>query len=555
MPAASLFLSYPGAGSNTHPPPPCQKFLTIIGLKNKSATLRWIPILIVVFTAVLRLAFLAIKPPHFDEGVNGWFIDQMVRTGHYHYDPSNYHGPLHFYILFVFERLLGRNLWALRLPAVIASTLTVWLVTRFDRFLDRRTCWLAALAMAVSPGAEFYGRYAIHESEMVLFLILTVWGLAGLRQSGAVKYLWAAGVGVTGMILTKETYIIHLATLALAVPAVFILEKFSPSNASPPAKQLWSRRNGLTVAAAGIGLIVFFYSGTFFDFPTLKGLYLTFAEWFKTGQEGNGHEKPFFYWTIPIHLKFAKWSCETDGLMTIYEWPALLGLAASPFCVLPKSDRLIRFLAIYACGALVAYSIIPYKTPWCIITILWPFFFLFGDLFKNFAEKIGSLAALSLAAILLASSLAVSVRLNFFHYTDEKEPYVYVQTFKDINKLTEPLFKLVARDPSNRHLTGSILLDSYHPLPWVLGDFTDIGYYDEKDAPENMDADFLLVEPSRVEEVESALKEDYFTGELRLRGSMEPAKLYLNCKKFGVLFPNRKAGFTQGNPARTNSAR
>ena len=42
------------------------------------------------------------KPPHFDEGINGWFVDQMMRTGYYKYDPSNYHGPLHFYVLFLF---------------------------------------------------------------------------------------------------------------------------------------------------------------------------------------------------------------------------------------------------------------------------------------------------------------------------------------------------------------------------------------------------------------------------------------------------------------------
>ncbi len=41
------------------------------------------------------------KPPHFDEGINGWFVDQMRKNGFYRYDPTNYHGPLHFYILFL----------------------------------------------------------------------------------------------------------------------------------------------------------------------------------------------------------------------------------------------------------------------------------------------------------------------------------------------------------------------------------------------------------------------------------------------------------------------
>ena len=51
--------------------------------------------------AGLRLYWLAGRPPHFDEGVNGWFTDQMQKIGYYKYDPTNYHGPLHFYVLFV----------------------------------------------------------------------------------------------------------------------------------------------------------------------------------------------------------------------------------------------------------------------------------------------------------------------------------------------------------------------------------------------------------------------------------------------------------------------
>src|SRR4051812_13497668 len=62
---------------------------------------RWLPWLVLAFALILRLAWLGIKPPHFDEGVNGWFIDQMKNQGFYHYDPGNYHGPFHFYVLFL----------------------------------------------------------------------------------------------------------------------------------------------------------------------------------------------------------------------------------------------------------------------------------------------------------------------------------------------------------------------------------------------------------------------------------------------------------------------
>ena len=88
------------------------------------------------------------------------------------------------------------------------------------------------------------------------------------------------------------------------------------------------------VVAAGIALIVFFYSGTFFNWPGVKGVYLTFATWFQTGKNGNGHEKPFNYW-----LK----------LMLRYETPVLIGLIYCIFCQTIKNLNL-RYLAIYGVG-------------------------------------------------------------------------------------------------------------------------------------------------------------------------------------------------------------
>src|ERR1700724_226046 len=132
-----------------------------------------ISVLIILLAALVRLVFLDIKPPHFDEGINGWWCDQMAKQGYYAYDPDNYHGPFHFYVLRVFLLAFGRNLWALRMPTVLVGTLTVGLLFSFTRFFGYRVTALAALATAVSPGFVFYERYAIHETWLVFFLILT----------------------------------------------------------------------------------------------------------------------------------------------------------------------------------------------------------------------------------------------------------------------------------------------------------------------------------------------------------------------------------------------
>src|SRR5215211_9390553 len=49
----------------------------------------WIDLLILLAAALLRLWALELKPAHFDEGVNGYFVDEMTKRGLYSYDPTN----------------------------------------------------------------------------------------------------------------------------------------------------------------------------------------------------------------------------------------------------------------------------------------------------------------------------------------------------------------------------------------------------------------------------------------------------------------------------------
>src|SRR5258708_18922508 len=171
--------------------------------KNALAESQWTPWLIIGLAVFLRFFLLGMKPPHFDEGINGWFVDQMMKTGFYKYDPTNYHGPLHFYVLLLSQTLFGRNPWALRLPVVLVSISSVWLTLKFEPFVGRTVARLAALAMAVSPGFVFSVRYSIHSVSLILFTLLFFYGLFGLWKFCTANYLWPSGMGVTGMILSK----------------------------------------------------------------------------------------------------------------------------------------------------------------------------------------------------------------------------------------------------------------------------------------------------------------------------------------------------------------
>src|SRR5215469_8105294 len=104
---------------------------TPLSLRERLDRVDWVFWGIIALGAFLRFFLLSIKPPHFDEGINGWFVDQMMKTGFYRYDPTNYHGPLHFYVLFLAQALFGRHIWALRLPVVLASIGSIFVTLKF----------------------------------------------------------------------------------------------------------------------------------------------------------------------------------------------------------------------------------------------------------------------------------------------------------------------------------------------------------------------------------------------------------------------------------------
>ena len=239
--------------------------------------------------------------------------------------------------------------------------------------------------------------------------------------------------------------------------------------------------------------------------------------WTHTGTSGEGHEKtayellPFvnYYWL---------------ALLARYEWPALAGLIWSVRYAWP-APAAPRLLAILGGGALLAYSLVPYKTPWCILAILWPWFLFFGAA----AEAAGRRAVRWIAVALLVASAAFAVRLNFFRYEDDSEPYVYVQTYHSIEKLTAPLLALAAADPRQTLLPGAIYLESYYPLPWILGDFPHLAYHGGKMPAEfPKDAKFHVIETKRAEEIRPLIGPGFREVTFQLRSGMDECTVFFS---------------------------
>ena len=593
-------------------------------LAERLARVDWTPVAIIALGAFLRFLLLSMKPPHFDEGINGWFVDQMMRNGFYRYDPTNYHGPFHFYVLLLAQSLFGRYIWALRLPVVLASVASIFVTLKFEPLVGKSVSRMAALAMAISPAFVFYGRYSIHEVWLLLFSLLFILGLLGLWRFGTRGYLWCVGAGTAGMILTKETYIIHIGSALIAAGVLWISHRITPLPDLKRARRQWDLVDLAIVTGTGLFFVVFFYSGTFLNWPGVKGLYLTFATWYQTGSNGNGHEKPWPYWL---------------ELILRYEWPVLIGLLFCLVCQFFKNFA-VRYLAIYGVGVFAAYSIIHYKTPWIIISVVWPLLFVFAAgaaarkiprtafyvvgfaaigfglgavasylvqtkampatctwaiylreavkitlaasstspvageigqrlfgcavvgtllggglglmLGQSFQISEGVMRAVQRGVVSLAllMSLGMAIFLNYFRCSTDSEPYVYVQTYNDIYKLMNPVMRLVRSNPLNYRMVGHFIRTSTYPFPWLLGDFTRIGYYENNNSPGKFDADFLVVQQDRIAEVEKKLHESYFTQPMTIRPYQDTSKLFLNAKPFRKLFPGKSPDFV-GQPAPT----
>lgn len=428
--------------------------------------------------ASFRFFELGLKPPHFDEGINGHFVMQLWQAGRHDYDPTNFHGPLYFYLLHFAEVLGGRGVEVFRAMNAILAMLLVLSLRGLQREVGVAARW-AGWALAVSPAFVFYGRYAIHET---LFIIGQVLYWKGRMQWRHLAYesvsdagpgprwatLWMV-LGAWIMICTKETFFIFMGTVLIAelmwAPMRKILRQAPSSVASPRAwsPELKSEIGGLLV----LGLMAWaaMFTGFFTDWSGLGKFFEAFDVWSKTGQSGSGHEKAWWYWL---------------AAMFDYEWPMLGGLLLSPFIVLARSSSRhaenLRLSVLIGFGHYLAYTIIPYKTPWLIMNF-WPLLLAWPPHFLNRVKYPKSPhIVMGVASLLILASAVWSARLNFAHFVDRRERYVYVQTSMDYRHMMNALEELVRRRPERRADAIVVAIKDPWPLPYELSLFPKMRY-------------------------------------------------------------------------------
>ncbi len=491
-------------------------------------TQNWVLISVCVTALLLRLVYLDLKPAHFDEGINGWFVSGIWDKGFYNYDPSNFHGPLYFYFLQLTEALLSDSLWAYRFANGILSFGIVILLFQINRFKSYAGT-AAALFMALSTCFVFYSRYAIHETFFVFFQVLFFIGYILWRNERGKKSLLMMVAGVYGTILNKETFFIFFGTLIIAEVCLYYFKRFVPEKRfnefegviKPNPPNIFKFYSWLL----GGVFTLWIFSGFGMDPDGIQDAFRAFAFWTKTGTE-TGHAKAIYYYL---------------QLGLLYDPYLLIGLAT---LILPifYGDYIWRLSALVGFGLFAAYTIIPYKTPWLILSFIWPFFVHLGFCFAWALDQkawIKSVAKGWLVASVLYQTYC-TYHLNFINYENPKEKYVYVQTREPIHRFLSWFRVQASEKPSLLNLSVNLGVKDTWPLPWLFEFMTNVSH--NKSLSEKIrDKDIILIDEAEFSSVVDILEEDYFYWRGPLRDSMADIAVFVKAKYFPNGIPNFKA--------------
>lgn len=479
--------------------------------------------------AFLRFYNLNLVPLHHDEGVNGNFLVRLVRDGAYHYDPANYHGPTLYYFAAIFPWLLrilfgtsaqntyGLTTTAIRMVPALFGVATIALIFALRRNLGTIATLSAAGLLAVSPGAVYLSRYFIHETLFVFFTLGIVVAVVKYFEDPSPVYLILASVSAALLFATKETAIISVGVLVIAVVVTCVYrrlmkyllvagsgpkKKKSRATSENGTKENFLERVGgpttltvwIAVAIAVFILVnVLFYSSFFTNYP--KGVWdalKTFQFWAKTGKEAHVH---------PSYLTYIWW-------LSLQESPLLvLGAMGAMVAVLRPSKTFALFAALWAFGLIAAYSLIAYKTPWLALSFIVPLALCSGVAIEWIYRELGSwevvgqkrLIAIGFALILATGVVPGVVRLlsekqlhwktfipgyqavdlNFINYDNDNRYYVYVyaHTRREALKLVDEINRIAQRTHEGGQTGITIVSPDYWPLPWYLRDYSRVGYY------------------------------------------------------------------------------
>jgi uncharacterized protein (TIGR03663 family) len=447
-------------------------------------------LLVTGLALALRLPQLDLRPMHNDEGVNAMRFRTLWVDNAYRYDPNEFHGPTLEYFTAASAWLSGSHDFnqfgeaKYRLVTVAFGAGLILLLLLLADGLGKVEAMWAALLTAISPAMVFYSRYYIHEMLLVFFTALTLAAAWRYVKTKSVGWALLAGAGSGLMFATKETFVFAMVSMAAAVACAIAWGRWFDGERTEFKAHF---NPGHVAAAFAVALLV---SMTFFSSflsnasGPLDSLKTYLIWWHRAGGESPHVHPWYFYLRRLLFFHYRNGPVWSEALIAGL---ALIGVIAA-FTRRGAGQTqvmLIRVIAFYTAGLTLIYTVLPYKTPWCVVGFLHGMILLAGVGAAALQRMCGPRQlkwGVSAALILASAHLGWQAwRASFRFYASQFNPYVYAQTSPDILKLVDKVEALAAVSPQGHDTLVKVMSpgNDYWPLPWYLRRFQRIGFWKE----------------------------------------------------------------------------
>ncbi len=467
----------------------------------------------------LRLPLLEQRPMHGDEAVHADKFGDLLEKSFYRYNRYEYHGPTLNYLTLIparlssAEKLTDVSEFTLRIVPVFFGVCLVLLLLLLADGLGRTAAVCAAVLTTISPAMVFYSRYYIQEMLLVCFTFGAI--TCGYRYTRSKNITWAL---LTGVFLglahaTKETFIIAFDSMLLALVLTLLLRsRRDGSGGFIKAVRAVKPSHFIAVVAAAVVVSALFYSSFLTNPNGILDSVRTYATYFDRARQNQLHIHPWHYYLkMLIYSRYAAGPVWSEALIVLLAVTGFIVAMTSPALRkgwtrkgLSGADfHLLRFIAFYTLIMTVLYSVIRYKTPWCLLGFLHGMILLAG---------VGAVAVIKLAPNVLARAfislllVAGGVHLtwqaysgSYKFYADTRNPYVYAHPTTDVFTIAQRVEEMARAHPDGYEIPIQVICpeDDYWPLPWYFRSFPRVGWWNKVD--ENVPAAPIIIASTSVE--------------------------------------------------------
>lgn len=226
---------------------------------------------------------------------------------------------------------------------------------------------------------------------------------------------------------------------------------------------LGTQTDRILIVAASVALIVYIvvlFFSSFFTYPEgIRGFFEAYTIWLKTGSKDHTQNGIWAY---------IDWGMKSDGPIMVL---SLVGLIIA---LVKGRDRFAMFAGLWAFGLFLAYTIIPYKTPWLALSFSLPMCIAAGYALNEFFEsKINSVKGIGFIAAGIATVILAyqTYDLNFVRYDDEDTPMVYAHTQREFLDMIRDIEHFAELSGKGKDTSIDIVSPDYWPMVWYMREY------------------------------------------------------------------------------------